>query len=98
MRRSRASGSRSGLDQRTAVADIASMTGQPESPDPKAVKVRVGPAKCARCDKPVQPRTRPFCSQRCADLDLAAWLGESYRVPTNEAPPEPGAGADDDEN
>ena len=62
------------------------MTHPPETADPKAVNVRVGAAKCARCDNPVQPRTRPFCSQRCADLDLAGWLGESYRIPTNEAP------------
>ncbi|MGZ6244108.1 MAG: DNA gyrase inhibitor YacG [Candidatus Binataceae bacterium] len=60
------------------------MSNPPDNADPKAIKVRVGPAKCARCDKPVQARYRPFCSQRCADLDLAAWLGESYRIPANE--------------
>lgn len=30
---------------------------------------------------------RPFCSERCKDLDLGAWASESFRVPT-EAPPE----------
>jgi endogenous inhibitor of DNA gyrase (YacG/DUF329 family) len=30
---------------------------------------------------------RPFCSQRCKNLDLGAWASESFRVP-GEAPPE----------
>ena len=56
------------------------MTHPPETADPKAVNVRVGAAKCARCDNPVQPRTRPFCSQRCADLDLAGFLAEIFNL------------------
>ena len=30
---------------------------------------------------------RPFCSQRCRQIDLGAWASESFRVPA-EAPPE----------
>jgi uncharacterized protein len=30
---------------------------------------------------------RPFCSERCKNLDFGAWASESFRVPT-EAPPE----------
>lgn len=30
---------------------------------------------------------RPFCSERCKNLDLGAWASEAFRVPT-EAPPE----------
>lgn len=48
--------------------------------------VRVSAAKCVRCGQPVLPRFRPFCSQRCADIDLGAWLKGSYRVATDEAP------------
>lgn len=33
--------------------------------------------------------SRPFCSERCKNLDFGAWASESYRVPA-EAPPEPG--------
>ena len=33
------------------------------------------------CGKPVLREHRPFCSRRCADLDLARWFGESYRIP-----------------
>ena len=30
---------------------------------------------------------RPFCSERCKDMDLGAWASESFRVP-GEAPPD----------
>ncbi len=30
---------------------------------------------------------RPFCCQRCKNLDFGAWASESFRLPT-EAPPE----------
>ena len=56
--------------------------------------VRVSAAKCVRCGKPVQARYRPFCSQRCMDADLGAWLGGSYRVETDEQPD--GSSADED--
>jgi len=29
---------------------------------------------------------RPFCSKRCADIDLGNWLGERYTVPAVEPP------------
>jgi len=31
------------------------------------------------------PAFKPFCSRRCADVDLAHWLGGSYAIPV---PPE----------
>ncbi|NKB44169.1 MAG: DNA gyrase inhibitor YacG [Alphaproteobacteria bacterium] len=48
--------------------------------------VRVTAAKCVRCKQPVVARFRPFCSQRCSDLDLAGWLTSQYRIPTDETP------------
>ena len=36
---------------------------------------------CPVCGKPADPKYRPFCSRRCADVDLARWLNESYRIP-----------------
>jgi len=27
---------------------------------------------------------RPFCSARCKLVDLGNWLGDAYRIPTNE--------------
>ncbi len=43
-------------------------------------------AKCPTCGKPADVKYRPFCSKRCADIDLGRWLKESYRVPTDETP------------
>jgi endogenous inhibitor of DNA gyrase (YacG/DUF329 family) len=43
-------------------------------------------ARCPICGKPADPAHRPFCSKRCADIDLGRWLKESYRVPTDEGP------------
>ena len=43
-------------------------------------------AKCPICAKPVDPDFRPFCSKRCADVDLQRWLNGRYVV----------AGGDDD--
>ncbi|WP_232628362.1 DNA gyrase inhibitor YacG [Methylobacterium sp. Leaf118] len=40
-----------------------------------------GPA-CPICGKPAQAETKPFCSPRCADVDLGRWLGERYAIPT----------------
>lgn len=42
--------------------------------------------KCPLCSKPASKDHRPFCSKRCADLDLGQWLNEGYRVPTDEEP------------
>jgi len=54
--------------------------------------------KCPICGKPAAPAHQPFCSGRCADVDLGRWLNEDYRIPTNEAPgdlSEEAAGDDD---
>jgi hypothetical protein len=39
---------------------------------------------CPICGRPSVVEMRPFCSKRCADLDLNRWLGEAYRVPAAE--------------
>jgi len=63
------------------------MTTDPPPPsNPPARHVR-----CPACggDSLYAPenRFRPFCSERCKNLDLGAWASESFRVPA-EAPPE----------
>jgi uncharacterized protein len=54
---------------------------------------------CPACGKPVEWRAenryRPFCSERCKQIDLGAWANEEYRVPVQEDPAEPPAGPDD---
>ncbi|HEY1960958.1 MAG TPA: DNA gyrase inhibitor YacG [Rhizomicrobium sp.] len=36
---------------------------------------------CAICGKPQDPQFRPFCSKRCADIDLGRWLKGNYVIP-----------------
>lgn len=40
--------------------------------------------RCPVCGQPAQERFRPFCSRRCADLDLGRWLKGHYRIPSEE--------------
>ena len=40
---------------------------------------------------PVDPGWRPFCSRRCADVDLNRWLSGVYAVPVKEEEDEDGA-------
>ena len=44
--------------------------------------------RCPICGKPADAKFEPFCSKRCADIDLGRWFKEDYRVETNEAPGE----------
>ena len=39
---------------------------------------------CPICSKDSVAKYRPFCSKRCADLDLAKWLGGSYAIPSTD--------------
>ena len=43
---------------------------------------------CPICQKPVEKRYGPFCSKRCADLDLWRWLNGAYAVPCDEDLPD----------
>jgi hypothetical protein len=35
---------------------------------------------CPICKKETQQRYRPFCSKRCADVDLGKWFSGDYAV------------------
>jgi hypothetical protein len=35
---------------------------------------------CPICGKPALPEFRPFCSARCADVDLNRWLSGLYSI------------------
>lgn len=39
---------------------------------------------CPICDKQTDQKYRPFCSKRCADIDLAKWMTGSYAVPSTD--------------
>ncbi len=47
-------------------------------------------ARCALCGRPADPAYKPFCSKRCADVDLQRWLTGGYVIPGEE----PGEGED----
>ncbi|NJL09178.1 MAG: DNA gyrase inhibitor YacG [Methylacidiphilales bacterium] len=63
---------------------------KPDKPDSASAK------RCPICGKPVELRWRPFCSKRCADVDLNRWFSGAYAIPVvedNEKPPEEGGEA-----
>jgi Uncharacterized protein conserved in bacteria len=49
--------------------------------------------KCPICGKATVEEFKPFCSKRCADIDLNRWLTGSYVIPARDDEP---AGDDDD--
>ncbi len=40
--------------------------------------------KCPICGRATETRFKPFCSKRCADLDLGRWLKGAYAIPATE--------------
>jgi len=64
------------------------MTDEEKLTTPNVIPLRG--RKCPICKKPADATLKPFCSKRCADIDLGRWWGESYRIETNNIP-------DDDE-
>lgn len=40
---------------------------------------------CPICHKPSDPAHKPFCSRRCADIDLGRWLSDGYALPARPA-------------
>jgi endogenous inhibitor of DNA gyrase (YacG/DUF329 family) len=53
---------------------------------------------CPICRKPTDEAYRPFCSKRCADVDLQRWMVGSYAIPAAEPEEDdaPEFGLDDD--
>jgi uncharacterized protein len=41
-------------------------------------------SKCVICGKPQDQKYRPFCSKRCADVDLNRWFSGAYSIPAVE--------------
>ena len=50
---------------------------------------------CPICRKPAAAEYRPFCSRRCANVDLQRWLTGGYAVPAEDD--EAGSPPDSDE-
>jgi len=45
--------------------------------------------KCPNCGRQRVAQFHPFCSRRCADVDLHRWLSGSYVIPGREDNGEP---------
>jgi hypothetical protein len=67
-------------DKRIRLAAVSRSGGQQSVAEGAAL----GPA-CPLCGKPREQAYRPFCSKRCADIDLNRWLSEVYRTPAAPA-------------
>jgi endogenous inhibitor of DNA gyrase (YacG/DUF329 family) len=57
--------------------------------------------KCPICGKPSVEAFKPFCSKRCADVDLNRWLTGNYVIPARDDEPtgeddNPASGDDDE--
>lgn len=39
---------------------------------------------CPICGAATDRAYRPFCSRRCADVDLGRWMSGSYAIPARE--------------
>jgi endogenous inhibitor of DNA gyrase (YacG/DUF329 family) len=63
------------------------MTDRSNTPPLRAVRIE---AKCPVCGKTGTAEYRPFCTKRCADIDLGRWLKGNYAVPTDEDPTDEG--------
>jgi hypothetical protein len=62
------------------VKPMAKAAPQPAGADRDATGEKV----CVHCGRPRDPRYDPFCSRRCADVDLYRWLTGSYVIPGGE--------------
>jgi uncharacterized protein len=63
---------------------------KPANDNSTAAKARA----CPICGKPQLERFKPFCSKRCADVDLNRWFNGNYAIPAVENDDAP----DDEEN
>ena len=44
-----------------------------------------GTQQCPICGRETVRQWRPFCSRRCADVDLGRWISGRYAIPAEEA-------------
>ncbi len=60
----------------------------------KATRAPVRTVRCPNCGGPsiYAPSNayRPFCSERCKQMDLGAWANEEFGLPEKEGQSDPG--------
>ena len=50
--------------------------------------------RCPSCKAPAVAAYKPFCSKRCADVDLHRWLSGGYAIPAVETDDDASRGGD----
>jgi endogenous inhibitor of DNA gyrase (YacG/DUF329 family) len=56
----------------------------PAKPPKNAGPGKGAARECPICGKPATEASKPFCSERCRDVDLNRWLSDSYRIPAKD--------------
>ncbi len=56
------------------------------TPDPS----NIPKGKCPLCGHPTEHEFRPFCSRRCANIDLYKWMSNGYAISGREDADEDG--------
>lgn len=67
-----------GLNQANEVRDTTAKEGA------TVIELPLKDSACPICGKPAVQRYNPFCSKRCADIDLNRWFNGVYRIPAQE--------------
>ena len=52
--------------------------------------------RCPICGRPAVETVKPFCSKRCADVDLQRWLSDAYAIPVADDAERPDDGSGED--
>ena len=68
------------------------------SPQPANENDPKSAGTCPNCGKPTSPAYKPFCSKRCADVDLNRWLSGTYAIPVAEDESGPRGEGDDEDS
>lgn len=42
------------------------------------------PKPCSICKRPSVQKFHPFCSNRCAQIDLSNWFGGTYKITADD--------------
>jgi endogenous inhibitor of DNA gyrase (YacG/DUF329 family) len=56
----------------------------PSDAGPAAGSAKGATKPCPICGKPATEAAKPFCSERCRDVDLNRWLSDSYSIPVKD--------------
>ena len=75
---------------------------RPEKVRSRRAEIPMIRVRCPICERWMEGQSAaewpefPFCSRRCKTIDLGRWLGESYRIPTEEDGEDAAAGVADE--